>query len=200
MGSGLISQIFPTPDTATTTGLSTSVAESRGAMGDQDGFIRLCGEPKAGSTSAIDWIEEIKKVWAHGPASTLELARLICVIRKQLPRGQWTALWRSDEMPFGLRTGYHFRVIGEGLGWANVHMCARLPAGCRILYHLARLDRKTLERLIKEKAIRPTLTEREPSNWSLNFVETQSRHDQSEPFSGNACAGSPSILPPIWPT
>ena len=72
-------------------------------------------------------------------------------------------------MPFGLRTSYHLRVIGEGLGWANVHVCARLPAGCRILYHLARLDRKTLERLIKEKAIRPTLTEREARQLVAQF-------------------------------
>jgi hypothetical protein len=64
-------------------------------------------------------------------------------------------------MPFGRRKGYHLRVIGEGLGWANVHVCARLPAGCRTLYHLARLDRRTLERLILEEVICPTLKERE---------------------------------------
>ena len=66
-------------------------------------------------------------------------------------------------MPFGRRKGCHLRVIGAGLGWANVRVCARLPAGCRILYHLARLDRKTLERLIQAKRIRPTLKEREAS-------------------------------------
>jgi hypothetical protein len=167
-GSSLISQIFPTPDTATTTELSTSVTETGGATGNQDGSIQLCG-PKAGSTSAADWIGEIKRIWAHGPASTLELARLICVIRKLLPRGQWTALWRSGEMPFGLRTAYHLRVIGEGLGWANVHVCARLPAGCRVLYHLAGLDRKTLERLIQAKLIRPTLKEREARQLVAQF-------------------------------
>ena len=113
--------------------------------------------PNAGSTSAADWLEEIKKVWARGPASTLELARLICVIRKQLPHGQWAALWSSGEMPFGRRKSYHLRLIGEGLGWANVRVCARLPEGSRILYHLARLDRKTLEWLIEEEVIRPTL-------------------------------------------
>ena len=36
-------------------------------------------------------------------------------------------------------------------------MCARLLQGSRILYHLARLDRKTLEWLIEEKVIRPAL-------------------------------------------
>ena len=60
-------------------------------------------------------------------------------------------------MPFGRRKACHLRVIGQGLGWANVRVCARLPEGSRILYHLARLDRKTLEWLIEEKVIRPTL-------------------------------------------
>ena len=138
-------------------GLSTSATETSGALGNQEGFIQLCCVPNSGSTSAADWLEEIKKVWARGPASTLELARLICLIRKQLARGQWTALWRSGEMPFGRSKGCQLRVIGEGLGWANVRVCARLPEGSRILYHLARLDRKTLEWLIEEKVIRPTL-------------------------------------------
>jgi hypothetical protein len=72
-------------------------------------------------------------------------------------------------MPFGRRKGYHLRVIGEGLGWANVRVCARLPAGCRILYHLARLDRRTLERLIEEEVIRPTLKEREAKQLVAQF-------------------------------
>ena len=168
-GPSAIPQIFPIQETAVNTGLSTSVTETGGERGNQDGFIQLSCVPNAGSTSAADWLEEIKKVWARGPASTLELARLICVIRKQLPRGEWTALWRPGEMPFGRRKGYHLRVIGQGLGWANVHVCARLPAGCRILYHLARLDRRTLERLILEKVIRPTLKERKAKQLVAQF-------------------------------
>jgi hypothetical protein len=66
-------------------------------MGNQDGFIQLCGGPKAGSTTATDWIEEIKKVWA-------------------------------------------------------------------------RLDRRTLERLIHEKKIRPTLKEREAKQLVAQFL------------------------------
>src|SRR5216117_1215232 len=155
-GSVPIPGIFPARDPATNNGVSTSATEVGGATDNQDGFLQLCGGPQAGSTSAADWIEEIKNVWARGPASTLELARLICLIRKQLARGQWTALWRSGEMPFGRSKGCQLRVIGEGLGWANVRVCERLPAGCRILYQLARLDRRTLERLIFEEVIRPT--------------------------------------------
>src|SRR5439155_6704519 len=71
------------------------------------------------------------------------------------------ALWTAQ--------GCHLRVIGAGLGWANVHECARLPAGSHILYHLARLDRKTLERLIEEEAIRPALKEREARELVAQF-------------------------------
>jgi len=169
-GSGPIPGIvFPAQNKLMNTGFLTSATEASSGPDKQDAFTPSCVGPKTGSTSAADWIEEIKKVWARGPASTLELARLICVIREQLPRGQWTALWRPGEMPFGVRKGYHLRVIGQGLGWANVHVCARLPAGCRILYHLARLDRRTLERLILEKVIRPTLKERKAKQLLAQF-------------------------------
>src|SRR6266566_5759608 len=139
--------------------------------------LMINGEEKANAprfadstkATAADWIAELKRIWARGPASTLELARLICLIRHRLPRGEWTTLWRSGEMPFGLRKGYHLRVIGAGLGWANVRVCARLPAGSRILYHLARLDRRTLERLILEEVIRPTLREREAKQLVAQF-------------------------------
>jgi len=41
-------------------------------MGEQDGFTQLCVGPKAGSVSATDWVAEIKRIYARGPASTLE--------------------------------------------------------------------------------------------------------------------------------
>ena len=64
-------------------------------------------------------------------------------------------------MPFAKRKGYLLAAIGEGLGWANVHVCAHLPTGLRTLYHLAKLDRRTVESLIQEGVIHPALTERE---------------------------------------
>src|SRR5438093_13201095 len=114
--------------------------------------LMINGEEKANAPrfadsrkpTAADWIAEIKRIWARGPASTLELARLICMIRHQLPRGEWTALWRSGEMPFGRRKGYMLLRIANGLGWANVQTFAHLPTGWSILHQLARLDRQTL--------------------------------------------------------
>src|SRR6266511_2941043 len=41
-------------------------------------------------------IMEIKEVWARGPASTLELAMLMCAVRQQLLHGEWTALWNGS--------------------------------------------------------------------------------------------------------
>src|SRR5439155_26995473 len=180
-GSGAIPGIFPTKNKAMKTGLFTSATQPSSSTDKQDPFSRLCEGPKTGSPSAADWIAEIKRIWARGPASTLELARLICLIRHRLPRGEWTALWRSGEMPFGRRKGCHLRVIGEGLGWANVRVCARLPAGCRILYQLARLDRRTLERLIFEEVIRPTLKE-----WEAKLLVAQFRGETLKTRSARA--------------
>src|SRR5438132_4900316 len=110
-----------------------------------------------GQTGIAAWVGEITKAWARGPASTLELARLICAVRKQARRSQWTQLWSSDGMPFSKRKGEMLVVIGDGLGWANAQTFAHLPMGWSILYHLARLDKETLERLIQEGLIHPAL-------------------------------------------
>ena len=45
------------------------------------------------SPSVSDWVGQIKKAWAKGPASTLELARIVSASRNGLPHGGWTALW-----------------------------------------------------------------------------------------------------------
>jgi len=51
--------------------------------------------------------------------------------------------------------------IGERLGDLDGQTFGHLPSGWSILYQLARLDRRTLERLIQEGVIHPALTERE---------------------------------------
>ncbi len=103
-------------------------------------------------------IAEIMRAWSRGTRSTLELARLMSTVRKQLPRGKWAALWKSGQMPFARRKGHMLVVIGEGLGWASVQTFAHLPPGWSILYHLARLKRRTLERLLQQAVIHPGLT------------------------------------------
>lgn len=59
--------------------------------------VRSRAEPQVGLATVSGWIAEIRKIWAQGAANTLHLARLMCVIRNQSLRGQWTALWRSGE-------------------------------------------------------------------------------------------------------
>ena len=108
--------------------------------------------------AVTDWIGEIKKAWARGPASTLELARVVWAARHALPRGEWTALWKARSMPFGRSKGAMLLRIWEGLSWANVQTFGHLPAGWSILYELAKLDRSTLEGLIEEEVVKPTLT------------------------------------------
>ena len=135
--------------------VSSFVAESSGARGNQDGFIRLCGGLKTGSTSAADWIAEIKRIWAWGPASTLELARTVAAAKNPARHGQWQEIWKA--LPFSRRKADMLAAIGARLGWVNWQTFANLPVGWSILYHLARLDRTTLERLVQEGVIHPAL-------------------------------------------
>ncbi len=111
----------------------------------------------------MDWIGEIARLWAKGNCATLELARVVSAARNGLPHGGWSALWNSDGMPsiipFSKRKGEMLVAVGDGLGWANAHVCAHLPSGLRTLCYLAKLDRTTLERLIEEGAIHPKLKE-----------------------------------------
>src|SRR6266511_6326445 len=100
--------------------------------------------------SNSDWVREIRKVWARGPASTLGLARVVSEARHALPRGEWTALWKARKMPFGRSKGAMLLRIWNGLSWANVQTFGHLPAGWSILYQLAKLDRATLEQLIED--------------------------------------------------
>jgi hypothetical protein len=113
----------------------------------------------AKSNSPADWVRKIRKVWTRGVASTLELARVVSEARNALPHGGWSSLWKyPSSMPFAKRTGDALLAINAGLGWANVQTFAHLPAGWSILLELAKLDRATLERLIEEEVVKPTLT------------------------------------------
>ncbi len=135
---------------------------------ETDASINLVGLAGADSAPAADatstgftvagWIGEIKQAWAKGPASTLDLARIVSAARHALPRGEWTALWEARKMPFGRSKGAMLLGIWDGLSWPNVQTFGHLPAGWSILYELAKLDRATLERLIEEDLVKPTLT------------------------------------------
>src|SRR5439155_10465405 len=79
--------IFSTHEIAMKPGLSTSVTDTSGAMANQDGFIRLCGEPNGGSTLAAGWIGEINTIWAKGASNTLQLARIVFRARRTMRYG-----------------------------------------------------------------------------------------------------------------
>src|SRR5438876_5541948 len=102
-----IPQIVPTQDTAMNARPSAFLVEAVGVDHNQKEFLRFCGESKAGSASATDWIGEIKKVWALGASGTLDLARVLSSAKNQLRRhyGQWSRLWKSEhKMPLSKST------------------------------------------------------------------------------------------------
>jgi hypothetical protein len=176
-GSSPISQIVPTRDTATNTGLLTCLLENRSGMRTQEGLVPHCGKSKEGATLA-DWIGEIKKVWARGSSSTLDLARLVSAAKNRLQQhyGQWSRLWKSEQkMPLSKSTADQLAVIGQRMGGLDSQTSENLPRGWNILFCLARLDRETLEQQIQQGFIHPKLTLREAKDLvaRLNGKQTE---------------------------
>ena len=110
----------------------------------------------AGTIPVADWVEKIKKVWARGPASTLELARAVGAAKSQLRHGQWQQVWKA--LPFSRRKADMLAVIGRRLHWVKRQMFANLPVGWSILYELAKLERATFEELVRKGMIHPALS------------------------------------------
>ena len=142
-------------DIAMKPGLSTCITESSGAMGNQDGFSRFCGRPKVGSTSAADLIAEIKRIWAHGPASTLALARAVAAAKNLARHGEWQKIWKV--LPFSRRKADVLAAIGTRLDWVNWQTFAILPVGWSILYELSKLKRPAFEEFVRLELIHPGL-------------------------------------------
>ncbi len=119
------------------------------------------GKRLGGADDVADWMRKIKKVWARGASSTLDLARVVSAAKNRLQRqyGQWTRLWKSEQkMPVSKRTADMLAVIGEQMGELDWQTSANLPRGWNILYQLARLDSQTLEQLIQQGVVHPKLT------------------------------------------
>src|SRR5882724_8669046 len=91
----------------------------------------------AAISSVADWIGEIKKVWARGSSSTLDLARVVSAAKNRLQQqyGQWSRLWKSEQkMPVSKRTADMLAVIGDQMGGLDSQTSANLPRGWNILY------------------------------------------------------------------
>lgn len=114
-----------------------------------------------------DWIGQITRAWSRGGIQTMELARLVSTARKQMCYGEWTALWQSGEMPFSKRKGEMLVVIGERMREGDAKTIARLPTGWSVLYWLARLEWKTLKKLVEQGTVHPKLTLQEAKRLAL---------------------------------
>src|SRR6266516_4523167 len=122
------------------------------------------GKLFGGADSVAEWMGKIKKVWARGSSSTLDLARVVSAAKNRLQRhyGQWSQLWKYEQkMPLSKSTADRLATVGERMGWIDSATSLNLPRGWNILYVLARLDRRTLEPLIEQGLIHPKLTLRE---------------------------------------
>jgi hypothetical protein len=132
----------------------------RGPVARQDVIGAL---PKADHEpfTLADWIQLIQQAWTRGADRALELGRLLSRARESLPRGSWSRLWQSRELPFSKRKGEMLVVIGQGVGGLNAQNSARLPAAWNTLYYVARLGQTLVEQLIRQGRIHPELSLRE---------------------------------------
>ena len=107
------------------------------------------------------WIDDIKKAWGRGATKTIELASIVSQARRSLAYGGWSDLWRTGEMPFSKRKAEMLVVIGEGVENLNANTCAHLPIAWRVLYYLALMGRREIERLVRQGRIHPSLSLRQ---------------------------------------
>src|SRR6266852_1425574 len=108
--------------------------------------------------SVSDWAVIINSAWKRGTATTLQLARAVQAARGELPYGGWTRLWKSGCIGFSKRKAEMLVVIGAKLNNLDAQTSAHLPSGWNTLYHLALLDRATLEKEDQAGAISPGMT------------------------------------------
>lgn len=117
--------------------------------------------PQSALQSLVEWAKAIKKVWAQGPANTIELAKVVAVAKRRLAYGEWTQLWRLGTIPFSKRKADMLATIGKGLAGLDRQTSAHLPTGWNILYHLSLIDLPALKKFVRKGAIHPLLTLRE---------------------------------------
>ncbi len=157
--------IAPAPIDPSREQISAPYKDPAAPQGRTEPVIGRAFDTDAKFSLVTDWMGQITRLWAKGNWATLELARIVSAARHALAHGEWTALFKPEPMPsklpFAKRKGEMLVAVGDGLGWANAHVCAHLPSSLRTLYYLAKLDRTTLERLIEEEVIHPKLKESE---------------------------------------
>ena len=177
-GSGPIPGIvFPAQHKLMNTGLLISATAASSGTDKQDAFTRLCQGSKTGSPSAADWIAEIKRIWARGPANTLELARAVAAAKNLARHGQWQEIWKA--LPFSRRKADMLAAIGVRLRWVKWQTFANLPLGWSTLYELSKLPRAVFEEFVRNGVIHPGLKLREAKALVARFrgkpTETKTR-------------------------
>ena len=108
--------------------------------------------------STDDWLAEINRLVSVSKINYLNVARIVFAAKRDLSRGQWTAMWESEGAPFKKGKADALFSIGKNLGELNAQTSEHLPAGWNPLYQLSRLDRDTLMKLIDEGTIHPRIT------------------------------------------
>ena len=116
-----------------------------------------------------DWVCRIQAACSGETNSVLDLADLMRVARLALPRGGWSALWRTKKIACSKRKGEKLVAIGIGFDGLNANDRSHLPGALNTLYCLARMGREAIGRLIAEGRIHPGLRLREAEDLMAEY-------------------------------
>jgi hypothetical protein len=110
---------------------------------------------------AVELAAEVRKCQAFSIAWMIKAGEHLRECRRQLPHGDWTALFTLKRVPVGQRAAQLLaRIAGNG-ALCNVSLLEKLPQSLAALDALAALDSQVIEEGVRNGSIHRGLTTRE---------------------------------------
>jgi hypothetical protein len=118
-------------------------------------------EPALSEEQISHWQFKIRAAWQKTISSIIEVAVLLKMIHREVPRGQWGRIFEGPHAPFTSRMALMLIDIAEHSVLANPKYTSDLPCCWYSLLLLSSLSAERLEWLIMDKTVNPALTQKE---------------------------------------
>ena len=110
------------------------------------------------------WAERIRARWQDSVEAILDVGRLLCEAKAELPHGEFETMIEID-LPFGPRSAQMLMAIAQAPLLSNAKHVSLLPASWGTLYELTRVPEETLGDWFREGRITPNLERGEVSRF-----------------------------------
>jgi len=104
-----------------------------------------------------EWIAQINRACGCSAGWAIQTGDILLNAKKQLPHGQWLAMWESHRLKFGLRTGEMLMCVARQPAFRNAKNFSSLPAAWSILYALSQLSQEVVQQGIADGIIHPEI-------------------------------------------